>query len=86
MQLIFIPIPKAHAATTTVNLLTTANFAILAGSAITDSPTSTITGDVGLSPAAGTNYSGLLSTQVTGTIYAVDSTGPGGVREIIPLN
>lgn len=54
---------------------TTANFAILSGTEITDSPTSTITGDVGLSPATGASID-LLSTQVTGTIYAVDTAGP----------
>ena len=52
------------------------NFALLAGTALTNIPTSTITGDVGLSPAAGSNYAGLTALQVTGTIYAVDATGP----------
>lgn len=63
---------------TTVDLGTAANFAILAGTPnITDSPTSTIVGNVGLSPATGAGI-GLLSTQVTGTIYAVDGAGPVG--------
>ena len=52
----------------------------MAGSAITNVPTSTINGDVGLSPAAGSNYgAGLTPLQVSGTIYAVDVTGPAGV-------
>jgi hypothetical protein len=67
-----------RAATISVDLGTASNFAILAGTEITDSPTSTIIGDVGLSPAAGTFYSGLLSTQVTGTIYDTNGTGPVG--------
>jgi hypothetical protein len=65
-------------AATTVSLGTSGNFAILANSAITDIPTSVIKGDVGLSPAAGSFYTGLTTGQVAGTIYAVDSTGPAG--------
>lgn len=61
-----------------VQLGTAAPFAVLAGTAVTDVPTSAITGDVGLSPAAGSNYAGLTSAEVTGTIYATDATGPGG--------
>jgi len=70
--------PIVAAGPTTVNLLTSANFAVLAGTGITNVPTSTITGDVGLSPAAGSNYAGLTAAQVNGTIYAVDGTGPAG--------
>ena len=55
------------------------SFAILAATAITNIPTSVISGDVGLSPATGSNYTGLgLTDIVTGTIYAVDATGPAG--------
>lgn len=68
----------ALAATATVNLGTADSFAILAGTGITNVPTSVISGNVGLSPAAGGNYSGLTQAQVTGTIYAVDGFGPGG--------
>lgn len=68
-----------HAVTvTTVNLGTAEDFAVLAGTEITNVPTSAIIGDVGLSPAAGSNYAGLTSTEVTGTIYAVDAFGPAG--------
>lgn len=67
-------------AATAIDLGTAENFTILAGSAITDAtPTGTVTGDVGLSPAAGTNITGLTSSQVSGTIYAVDATGPDGI-------
>ncbi|MDN5274929.1 MAG: hypothetical protein JWP06_830 [Candidatus Saccharibacteria bacterium] len=65
-------------AATKVNLGTAANFAVLAGTAVTNIPTSVITGDVGLSPASGSNYAGLTQAQVTGTIFAVDGAGPGG--------
>ena len=62
-----------------VNLLSTPGFAILAASAVTNVPTSAITGDLGLSPAAGSSYdAGVTSGQVTGTIYAADATGPAG--------
>lgn len=64
----------AHAATSP-GLGTAASFSILAGTEITNVPTSVITGNVGLSPAAGSNYTGLTAAQVTGTIYAVDATG-----------
>jgi len=70
--------PVLAASPTTVNLLTSSNFAVLAGTGVTNIPTSVITGDVGLSPAAGSNYSGLTASEVTGTIYAVDASGPGG--------
>ena len=59
-----------------VQLLTTSPFAIIAGTAVTDVPTSTINGDVGLTPAAGTFYAGLTCAEVTGTIYDVNGTGP----------
>ena len=53
-------------------------FVVLAYAAITNVPTSNITGDVGLSPAAGSYYDGLTDAEVTGTIYAVDASGPAG--------
>lgn len=55
------------------------SFLVFGASAVTNVPTSFIDGDVGLSPAAGTNYSGLDPLEVSGTIYAVDATGPAGV-------
>lgn len=65
-------------AATSPNLGAADSFAILAGTPnITNVPTSQITGDVGLSPAAGAGI-GLTAAQVTGTIYTVDATGPAG--------
>ena len=61
-----------------VNLRSTEGFAILAGSLISNVPTSAVTGDIGLSPAAGSNITGFGPTEVTGTIYTVDATGPAG--------
>jgi hypothetical protein len=54
---------------------TASNFVILAESAMTNVPTSAVTGDVGLSPATGAGI-GLTCAQVTGVIYDVDTTGP----------
>lgn len=66
-------------AATSVSLGAADDFAILAGSAVTATTPSVVSGDVGLSPAVGTFYSGLTTGMVTGTIYAVDSTGPAGI-------
>jgi hypothetical protein len=70
-------VPGASAATT-VNLGTATPFAVLAYSEVTDVPISSITGDVGLSPAAGTAYAGLTQAEVHGSIYSTDGTGPTG--------
>jgi hypothetical protein len=61
-----------RAATATVNLATASSFAVLAGSEITDVPTSVITGNVGLNPAGGASITGLKCAEVTGTIYDND--------------
>jgi len=63
-----------------VPLGASSTFAVLASAAITNIPTSSITGDVGLTPDAGSNISGFSAPgtcpEVTGTVYAVDATGP----------
>ena len=69
---------EAASAAQSLQLGTAAPFAVLGGTEVTDVPTSSITGDVGLSPAAGSNYAGLTQAEVTGTIYSVDGTGPAG--------
>ena len=74
----FIIAVKDVSAATSPSLGAAGSFAVLAGTAITNVPTSAITGNVGLSPAAGSNYAGLTAAEVTGTIYAVDATGPAG--------
>jgi hypothetical protein len=74
--LIFVSGGTANAAPPTVGLGSATSFAILAGSGISDTPASTITGDVGLSPAAGSLYTGLTCAEVSGTIYAVNVAGP----------
>jgi len=72
----------ARAAQATVNLGSASPFAILSGTPnITDAGNaSVINGNVGLSPASGAGI-GLTCSQVSGTIYSVDATGPLPCRE-----
>lgn len=76
----FLAAPKVYASHSRVNLLTTDVFAVLAGSAISDTGTSVISGDVGLSPTGGSAITGLTCPEVTGTIYDTNAgyTGGGG--------
>lgn len=60
----------------TVDLGSTSDYVILAGSLISNIPTSAITGNIGLSPAAGSEITGIGSAEITGTIFTVDATGP----------
>ncbi len=68
-----------------VNLGTSINYVILAKTAINNVPTSNITGNLGLSPAATSYITGLAltnatgyatSSEVTGKIYAADMVSP----------
>lgn len=59
----------------TVDLGTADDFAVLAGSTITDANPSVITGDLGLSPASG-SFINVTCGEVDGTIYSVDAAGP----------
>ncbi|MBC7421498.1 MAG: DUF3494 domain-containing protein [Bdellovibrio sp.] len=58
-----------------VNLNSAGNYIILAQSAITDVPTSAITGNVGLSPATGAGI-GIACVEITGVVQSVDAAGP----------
>jgi hypothetical protein len=66
-----------------VNLRSTAGFVVLAGSLISNVPTSAITGDIGLSPAARAAITGFGLTEVTGTIYASNDASPAGVAAML---
>lgn len=68
-------VPDTFAGQAPVNLGSAARFGILAGSGITSVPTSSVKGDVGLSPAARSNITGLTAAEVTGSIYAADDGG-----------
>lgn len=78
-----------------VNLRSAENFVILAKTAINNSPTSAITGDVGISPAAASFITGLslidatgyaTSSQVTGRVYAADMASPTPTTLTIAVN
>ena len=64
----------ASAAATLVPLGTAANFAVLAGTGVTNVPPSSITGSVGVSPTTGASMTALSCAEVSGTIYSVDAT------------
>ena len=83
------------AALAVVNLGTTANFVIVAKTAINNAATSAITGDLGLSPAATSYITGFaitnatgyaLSAQVTGKIYAADMAVPTPINMTTAVN
>ncbi len=62
---------RASAATPPVSLGSAANFAVLAGSTVTNTGPTMITGDLGLSP--GTAVTGIPPGQVVGAIHTADS-------------
>lgn len=65
----------AKASHATVDLGAADDFAVLAGSTVTDANPSVITGDLGLSPASG-SFIDVTCGEVDGTIYSVDAAGP----------
>jgi uncharacterized repeat protein (TIGR01451 family) len=70
----------ASAATAPVPLGTAANFAVLAGSTITNTGLTAIDGNIGLSP--GTSVTGFPPGQVNGTIHAADSVALQGQTDL----
>jgi len=61
-----------------VHLGSAASFSVLAGSAITNTGSTVIYGDIGLSPTTGAAITGFPPGTVSGTIYTVDIFGPAG--------
>jgi hypothetical protein len=82
-----IPTVSGAVAQATVNLGTSSRFAVLSFSDLTNIPSSSITGDVGISPGARTNITGLLDGDgqvVAGyAIYASDDITPPGVAAML---
>lgn len=78
---IFLPCTVLAQPLLPVNLGAASEFVVLGGSLVSNIPGSNITGNIGLSPAAGSNITGIGPTEITGTIYTVDATGPAGSVE-----
>ncbi|MBP6673092.1 MAG: DUF3494 domain-containing protein [Bacteroidetes bacterium] len=76
-------IPNQTTVHTAVNLRSTNGFALLAGAMISNVPTSSVTGNIGLSPAARSFIIGFGLTEVTGTIYAADDIAPAGIPALL---
>lgn len=78
-----------------VDLGAAGNYVILAKTAINNTPTSAITGDIGLSPAAESFITGFAltdatgyatATQVTGKVYAADQADPTPINLTTAVN
>ncbi|TVQ79842.1 MAG: DUF3494 domain-containing protein [Flavobacteriales bacterium] len=78
-----------------VDLKSAAGFVILAKTAISNIPTTSITGDIGLSPAATSYITGFAltnatgyatSVQVTGKIYAADMVTPTSINLTVAVS
>ncbi len=67
---------SAAATPTTVGLGIANSFAVLAGTGVSDVPTSSISGNVGLDPHPGSDITGLTCGEVNGTIYTNNAAGP----------
>lgn len=78
-----IEIPVQSTVQATINLRSTSDFVILAGSLVSNIPTSAITGNIGLSPAARSFITGFGLAEITGSTYAADDVAPAGVPAML---
>jgi hypothetical protein len=74
------PVP-AMAAQPTVNLGTTASFAVLAGSTITNTGPTTINGDVGVHP--GNTFTGQSSATINGAVHLADGVALQAKNDLV---
>ena len=71
------------AAVAPVGLGTADNFAVLAGSTITNTGPTTITGDVGLHPAGGGSPTGFASVTLNGTLHDADTVALNAKTDLV---
>lgn len=76
-----LPLMGPQAAAVATSLTTADSFAILAGSAITNTGTTVITGDVGTYPTA--TETGFSTVTITGTNHAGDATTQGAKTDLV---
>ena len=76
----YILVTQSACSQATVALGSAAGFAVLSGATVTNTGSTTVTGDVGVSP--GTAVTGFPPGTVVGTIHAADPTAAGGIADL----